>query len=157
MKSKQKYPSKMLWNAEKWTEDFTSDFPKPDNETCNTIFEEARFRAAKIHEPEKKQKVLRFLHFRWFSYALCGSAISVLLLTCLWLNYDNRKSIFVKQLNGQKPFEKEKIILVTTEVHKPELVVEQFDIDYDERILNMKQQIIKQQLAYAADNILNDY
>ena len=147
----------MLWNAEKWTEDFVADFPKPDNETCNTIFEEARFRAANINKPGEKQHRFRFLHLRWFSYALWGSTISVLLLTCIWLNYDNRKSIPVKQLNVQKIFEEEEITLAATKEPQPVLIVEQYDIDFDERIFDMKQQIVKQQLAYAADNILNDY
>ena len=157
MKEKKKYPAKMLWNAEEWSEDFAADFPKPDNETCNTIFEEARFRAANINKPGVKQNRFRFLHLRWFSYALWGSSISVLLLLCIWMNFGNRKSIPVKQLNVQKIFKEEEITLAATEVPQPVLIVEQYDIDFDEHFFDIKQQIVKQQLAYAADNILNNY
>ena len=157
MKNKKKYPARMLWNAEDWSEDFVAGFPKPDNNTCNKIFEEARSRTANINKPGEKQHRFRFLHLRWFSYALWGCAISVLLLTCIWLNYDNRKSIPVKQLNIQKPFEEEKVVLAATEEPQPVLIVEQYDIDFDERIFDLKQQIVKQQLAYASDDILNNY
>jgi len=142
MKDKKKYPSKMLWNAEEWTEDFTTDFPKPDNKTCDKIFDEVRSRTAGIHK-QKKQLGFRFLHLRWFYFALSGSIISILLLICFQLKINNQKSVPAKQLNVQKIFEEEKNTLAATEKPQPALIVEQYDNDFDERIFDMKQQIVK--------------
>jgi len=158
MKEKKKYPAEMLWNAEKWSEDFAADFPKPDNNICNKIFEEARSRTVCKNKPGKQQQGFRFLHFRWVSYAICGCAISILLLTFFWLNINNRKSAPIKQLNVQKLFKNEKAVLTAKKNPQSFLIVEQCDVaDFDERIFDLKQKIVKQQLACVADDILNDY